>query len=147
MNCKETLFELITAIEAYPLSAITFSTPFSDLKKCVSKTDFTVDRSKSIQIPIKNKTGEFSEKTSIALPGKSHEVTVTWQVRDVNEETYAIFHLLEIGANHLIIKTYAGTDYLLRSDEFGYRFTYDEKDGELDCELVITNISGAQRIF
>lgn len=147
MNCKETLFELITSIEAYPVSAITFSVPFENDRKCISQSDFTADKSKSVQVPMKAKSGEFTEKTSVALPGKSHEVTVTWQVKDVSQEDYDILDAMNKNVNHLIIKTYAQTDYLLRTNEFGYRFTYNIKGGELDCELVITNIAGAQRIF
>lgn len=147
MNCKETLFELITSIEAYPFSAISFSVPFENDRKYISKSDFTVDKSKSVQVPIKAKSGKFTEKTSIALPGKSHEITVTWQVKDVSQEDYDTLHAMVENANHLIISTYAQADYLLRTNEFGYRFTYNTKEGELDCELVITNIAGAQRIF
>lgn len=147
MECKETLFELVTSIEAYPLSAISFSVPFENYRKYISKSDFTADQSKSIQVPMKSRTGEFIEKTSIALPGKSHEVTVTWQVKNISQEDYATLYALEENANHLIIKTYAQTDYLLRADEFGYRFTYNVKEGSMDCELTITNIAGVQRIF
>lgn len=146
MTCKETLFELITAIEACPLPAITFSSSYNDGKKWIAPTDFTVDRAKVLQIPMKTKTGELSEKSSFSLSGMSYEVTITWQARDVNKETYTLLDALR-NANHLIIKTYAQTDYLIQADEFGYRFTYEEKEGELDCKLNIRNLMGAKRII
>lgn len=147
MNCKETLFELITSIEAYPFSAVTFSRPLNDDRKYIFPSDFILDKSRIVQIPIKKKSAELSEKKAFASPGNSYEVTLTWQIRDVSTDTYLILNTLSKETNHLVLHNYGLTSYLVRGDEYGYRFSFSEKDGELDCELVITNIAGAQRIL
>ena len=95
---------------------------------------------------MKPKSCSPGEKESLEIPGESYEVTVSWQVKHVDNVTYTVLESLKEYPKHLILRTYNQRGYFIRCEEYGYKFSYTEKDGEIDCELTIHNKNGIQRI-
>lgn len=147
MNCNETLFDVITAIEAYDFSGVSSTRTMNVHTKHVSESDLGLDVSTKLSVPMKSKSCSPSEKESLEIPGESYEVTVSWQIKQVDNSTYTVLESLKEYPKHLIIRTYNGKGYFIRCEEHGYRFSYTEKDGELDCKLSIHNKNGIQRIL
>ena len=147
MNCNETLFDVITAIEAYDFSGVSFTRTMNIHIKHVNESELQLDVSTKQSVPMKAKSCSPSEKESMEMSGDSYEVTVSWQVKQVDNHTYTTLESLKEYPKHLILRTYNGGGYFIRCEEHGYKFTYSEKDGELDCELSIHNKNGIQRIL
>lgn len=147
MNCNETLFDVITAIEAYDFSGVSSTRTMNVHTKHVSESELGLDTSTKLSVPMKVKSCSPSEKESLEIPGDSYEVTVSWQVKYVDNSTYTVLESMKGYPKHLILRTYSGKGYFIRCEEHGYKFTYSEKDGELDCELFIHNKNGIQRIL
>lgn len=147
MNCNETLFDVITAIEAYDFSGVSSTRTMNVHTKHVSESELGLNSSTKLSVPMKAKSCSPSEKESLEIPGDSYEVTVSWQVKQVDNSTYTVLESLKEYPKHLILRTYNGGGYFVRCEEHGYKFSYTEKDGELDCELTIHNKSGIQRIL
>lgn len=147
MNCNETLFDIITAIEAYDFSGVSSTRTMSVHTKHVSEGELGLDGSSKISVPMKAKSCSPVEKESFGIPGDSYEVTVSWQVKQVDNGAYTVLETLKEYPKHLILRTYDGGGYFIRCEEHGYRFSYMEKDGELDCELSVHNRNGIQRIL
>lgn len=147
MNCNETLFDVIAAIEAYDFSGVSSTRTMNVHTKHVSESELGLDTSTKLSVPMKVKSCSPSEKESLEIPGDSYEVTVSWQVKYVDNSTYTVLESMKVYPKHLILRTYSGKGYFIRCEEHGYKFTYSEKDGELDCELFIHNKNGIQRIL
>lgn len=147
MNCKETLFEYITSIEAYPFSGTSTTRTMAVHCKHVTEAETGVSETDRLSVPMKPKSGEMSEKTSVDLPGESYEVTVSWQILFVDNDTYQVLEQLHEYPKHLILRTYDNKGYFIRCEEEGYEFSYTEKDGLLECELTVHNKNGAQRLL
>ena len=147
MNCNETLFDVITAIEAYDFSGVSSMRTMNVHTKHVSESELGLDASTRLSIPMKAKSCLPDEKESLEMPGDSYEVTVGWKVKMVDNSTYTVLESLKKGYKHLILRAYNGKGYFIRCEENGYRFSYSEKEGELDCELSIHNKNGIQRII
>ncbi len=147
MNCKETLFDYITSIEAYPFSGVSDTMTMCIHQKHVKEEELGLDTSQKTVVPMKPKSGSFSEKTNIETAGQSYTVTVSWQIRFVGNDTYKVLEDLNEYPKHLILRTYGEGGYFIRCEENGYSFSYQENDGVMDCELTLHNGSGAQRII
>lgn len=147
MNCNETLFDVITAIEAYDFSGVSSTRTMNVHTKHVSESELGLDTSTKLSVPMKVKSCSPSEKESLEIPGDSYEVTVSWQVKYVDNSTYTVLESMKEYPKHLILRTYNRKRYFIRCEEHGYGFSYSEKDGELDCELSIHNKNGIQRIL
>ena len=147
MNCNETLFDVITDIEAYDFSGVSSTRTMNVHTKHVSESELGLDTSTKLSVPMKVKSCSPSEKESLEIPGDSYEVTVSWQVKSVDNSTYTVLESMKEYPKHLILRTYYGKGYFIRCEENGYGFSYSEKDGELDCELSIHNKNGIQRIL
>lgn len=147
MNCNETLFDIITAIEAYDFSGMSSVRTMNVHTKFVFENEIGLDISTKLSVPMKAKSCSPNENESLGLPGESYEVTVNWQVRQVDNITYTALESLKNNPKHLILRTYNGKGFFIRCEENGYKFSYSEKNGELDCELSIYNKNGIQRIL
>ena len=147
MNCNETLFDVITAIEAYPFSGVSSTRTMQVHTKHVSESDLGVSDSEKKDVPMKPKSCSYSEKSSVEIPGDSYEVTVSWNIKFVDSSTYTVLESLKEYPNHLILRTYDNGGYFIRCEENGYEFSYTEKEGELECEATFHNKSGIQRIL
>ncbi|MBQ8888538.1 MAG: hypothetical protein IJY59_03520 [Bacteroidaceae bacterium] len=147
MNCNETLFELISSIEAYPFGGSSSLETMSVHEKSVSEEKMGLDMSSMIQVPMKIKSCSPSEKRGVELPGDSYEVTVSWEIAKLNKDTYNVLQHLYEKPNHLILRTYDSKGYFIRCEEEGYDFSYEEKDGLLECTVTIHNKNGLQRIL
>lgn len=147
MYCDELLFDVITSIEAYPFGGVSATRTMSVYGKNVSEEGLGLDGSSRIDVPLKPKTCNPEEKASLSVAGESYDVTVSWKIFFVGNDTYKVMDSLHEYPNHLILRTYSGRGYFIRCEEEGYRFSYVEKDGMLDCELKIHNKNGIQRIL
>ena len=143
MNCSENYYELIGSIEAYPDDAVTFSRPFNIEKKS-DKPDFSVSGDRQISIQMKPKSGSLKESAETSVAGDSYEVTVSWEVERVTQETYLQLETLKNSTNHLIVRTFGDGEMFVRAVSDGYEFQYEEGDGVISCTLTIRN--GAQRV-
>lgn len=147
MNCNETLFDVITAIEAYPFNGVSMTRTMNVHAKHVSEEELGLDDSGKTSVPMKPKSCNLSEKESLEISGESYEVTVSWNIQKVNGDTYTVLESLKEFPKHLIIRTYGGGGYFIRCEEHGYNFSYTEKDGELECEMTFHNKNGIQRLL
>lgn len=145
MNCSENYYELIGSIEAYPDDAVTFSRPFNIEKKS-DKPDFSVSGDSKISIQMKPKSGSLKESAETSVAGDSYEVTVSWEVERVTQETYLQLETLKNSTNHLIVRTFGDGEMFVRAVSDGYEFQYEEGDGVISCTLTIRNVTGAQRV-
>lgn len=145
MNCSENYYELIGSIEAYPDDAVTFSRPFNIEKKS-DKPDFSVSGDRKISIQMKPKSGSLKESAEASVAGDSYEVTVSWEVERVTQETYLQLETLKNSTNHLIVRTFGDGEMFVRAVSDGYEFQYEEGDGVISCTLTIRNVTGAQRV-
>nr|DAE97802.1 MAG TPA: hypothetical protein [Caudoviricetes sp.] len=145
MNCSENYYELIGIIEAYPDDAVTFSRPFNIEKKS-DKPDFSVSDDRKISIQMKPKSGSLKESAETSVAGDSYEVTVSWEVERVTQETYLQLETLKNSTNHLIVRTFGDGEMFVRAVSDGYEFQYEEGDGVISCTLTIRNVTGAQRV-
>lgn len=147
MNCNETLFDVIVAIEAYDFSGVSSTRTMNVHTKHVSESELGLSASDKLSVPMKPKSCSYSEKENVEIPGESYEVTVSWQVQKIDNSTYQVLEELNEHPKHLILRTYGGGGYFIRCEENGYDFAYTEKDGELECELTFHNRNGMQRIL
>lgn len=147
MICNETLFEVITGIEAYASNDESDSWTMSLNRKNVSEDSLGLSGLHKMDVPLKAKSCSFSEKENIDIAGESYEVTLNWQIQSADNSTYGVLDNLKEMRNHLILRTYGECSYFIRSEEEGYRFSYMEKEGLIECELIIHNRSGVQRII
>ena len=146
MNCNETLFEMVTAIEAYPFSGVSSTRTMSILGKHVDEEELGLDKSAKTEVPMKQKSCSINEKYSVDIPGDSYEVNVSWEMRIVGKDTYKVLESMKEYPKHLILRTYGGNGYFIRCEENAYEFSYIEKDGVISCEATLHNSSGLQRI-
>lgn len=147
MNCNETLFDVITSIEAYTFSGVSTTRTMNVHAKHVSENELGLSESSKLSVSMKPKSCKFSEKENLELPGESYEVTVSWNIQKVDNSTYTVLEELKEYPKHLILRTYGGGGYFIRCEENGYQFSYTEKDGELECELTYHNKNGVQRLL
>ena len=147
MNCKETLMDVVTAIEAYPFSGVSSIRTMNIHRKHVDENGLGLDVSGMKEVPFKPKSCSVSENDSMDISGDSHEVTVSWETRQVDRNTYEVLEFLKETSNHLILRAYGKNGYFIRCEENGYEFSYIEKDGVIKCKAVFHNCSGVQRIF
>lgn len=134
-------------ITAYPDDAVSFLLPIQVYNKYLSEDDITLDESKAIDIPILRKSGKLSEQEKIELSGKSYDVTLTWDIENIDKNIYDKLKNIEKEFKHLKIKTFGDNFSFVRSSEDGYRFTYEEEAGVVKCKLSVLNISGIQRML
>lgn len=146
MNCNESLFDVITSIEAYPFSGVSTTDTMSIHTKRVNEQDLQLDKPYMFLVPMKAKTCKPAEKENLDSPGESYEVTVSWQIQRIYNDIYFALEALKEYPKHLILRTYGGGGYFIRCEENGYRFSYMEKDGIIECELSIHNKNGIQRL-
>lgn len=154
MNCNENNYQLLTSIKAYPPAGISFNEPAATLNKALSTSDFTPAdgdfsslTSGYVQVPLKASTAKLTEKSEVGVGGESFEVTVKWSVKAPTKDDYTRLDELKRERKHLIVSTYGGLGYLVRSYDYAYLFEYQEDEGNLSCELTIVNVKGAQRIL
>ena len=106
MNCNETLFEMVTAIEAYPFSGVSSTRTMSILGKHVDEEELGLDKSAKTEVPMKQKSCSINEKYSVDIPGDSYEVNVSWEMRIVGKDTYKVLESMKEYPKHLILRTY-----------------------------------------
>ena len=147
MNCNETLFDVITSIEAYDFNGESMMRTMNVHAKNVSESELGLVFLNKMYVPMKPKSCSYSEKSSVEIPGDSYEVTVSWEVRQADKSTYAILESLKEFPKHLILRAYGGGGYFIRCEEEGYGFSYVEKDGLIECEVTFHNKIGIQRIL
>ena len=147
MNCNETLFDVITSIEAYDFSGVSTTRTMTVHAKSVSEEGLGLESLARTDVPMRPKSCSYSEKQSVEIPGDSYEVTVSWEVRRIDNGTYDVLENLKEYPKHLILRTYGGSGYFIRCEEEGYAFSYIEKDGVMECEATFHNRNGIQRIL
>ena len=147
MNCNETLFDVITSIEAYDFGGVSSTRTMNVHSKSVVERELGLSSSDKTDVPMKSKSCTYSEKSSIQIPGDSYEVTVSWEVQTVDSNSYKVLENMKEYPKHLIIRTYSGKGYFIRCEEEGYEFSYQEKDGVIGCEATFHNKNGIQRIL
>ncbi len=147
MNCKERYYDLIGQISVYDDTAVSFAQPFNEMKKHLTPADYTLTGAPLIKLNIKRDTGKLKETSSVSVNGESYEVTVTFDVEQVDASLYEKLDLLKKGFNHLILNSFPDNKMMVRSTEYAYRFEYKENDGILQGEFTIQNMNGAQRVF
>ena len=147
MTCNETLFDVITSIEAYSFHGESTIHTMSEYSKSIRKDTLGITLDDKIEIPMKPKSAKVSETENMGVYGESYEVSLSWQVQHLNEDTYKVLKRIKENYNHLIISDYSGSSLFVRCEEYGYNFSYIEKDGLIECELTINNRNGAQRIL
>ena len=147
MNCNETLFDVITSIEAYDFGGVSEMRTMNVHTKNVSESELGFTSSMKNDVPMKPKSCSYSEKYSKEIPGDSYEVTVSWEVRQADKGTYDILENLKKHPKHLILRVYGAKGYFIRCEEEGYGFSYVEKDGLIECEATFHNKNGIQRIL
>ena len=147
MNCNETLFDVITSIEAYDFNGESMMRTMNVHAKNVSENELGLASSSKMDVPMKPKSCSYSEKSSVEIPGDSYEVTVSWEVRQADKSTYAVLESLKEYPKHLILRTYGSGGYFIRCEEEGYDFSYVEKEGLIECEATFHNKNGIQRIL
>lgn len=145
-NCNERYYELIGSIIAVPDSVITFSIPFN-LDKKGNEPSFFVSENNKVKVPMSPRSGALKETENVTEAGRSYEVTVSWEIEQVDRDTYSILESLESQVNHLIVRTFPENDLFIRAVPEAYSFSYEESDGVLSCELTIHNLTGAQRML
>lgn len=147
MNCKETIFDIVTSIEAYPFSGVSSIGTMSVHSKNVTESELGLEGSGMIPVPMKPKSCSLSEDSSVEMSGDSYEVTVNWQIRQVDKGVYQTLEKLKEHPNHLIFRTYGNNGYFVRCEEEGYLFSYHESEGMIECKLKMHNRNGFQRIL
>lgn len=147
MNCKERNFELITDIVAYPDNAVTFADPMQVFDKCLSKDRIVCNEELAISVPLKPGTGILEDSSKEGLQGTTYTASLTWEVENVDTSVCTILKDLKKTFKHLIITTFGGNRSFIRSNEDGWKFSFDESDGVIKCDLSVMNISGIQRII
>lgn len=147
MNCNETIYDVITSIEAYPFTGVSTTRGMSVHGKHVEESGLGLDTSAKLDVPMKPKSCTPSEKHKLEIPGESYEVTVSWQTHQLDKDAYTVLEELNEYPKHLILRTYSGNGYFIQCEEHGYSFSYTEKEGMMECELGIHNRNGIQRIL
>ena len=147
MNCNKTLFDVITSIEAYPFHGVSMLHTMNEHAKCVSKDTLGITWSEKIEIPMKPKSAKVSEKENMGVYGESYEVSLSWQIQHRSNDVYEVLKQVKENCNHLIINDYSEFSSFVRCEEHGYNFSYIEKDGLIECELIINNRNGVQLIL
>ena len=147
MDCKERNFELIVEITAYPDSAVTFTDPMQVRKKFLTSEDYTLDESQAMSIPLKAKTAKLQESEKRELMGDVYTVNLTWEVDKLSQEGYETYENLRKSFKHLKIKTFGDNCSIVRSNEDGYQFVYEEDGGVIKASLSVMNLSGIQRVI
>lgn len=147
MNCNENLFDVITSIEAYSFSGVSSTRTMEIHGKHVNEQELGLSDSGRTDVPLKPKSCEPVEKPMMEIPGDSYEVTVTWMINQVDISTYKVLEELKEYPKHLILRTYNNQGYFIRCEENGYEFSYQEKNGEMECEVSIHNKNGIQRLL
>ena len=147
MSCKERNFELITDIVAYPDNAVTFVDPLQVFEKYLTGEKFSYNEDLAITVPLKSNSGKLEDSSKEGLQGTTYTVSLTWEVERVDASVYAILKDLKKTFKHLIITTFGGNRSLVRSNEDGWKFSFEESEGVVKCELSVMNISGIQRIL
>lgn len=147
MTCNETLFDVITSIEAYPFDGVSSTRTMTEHNKFVNEDELALDKSSMQSVPMKPKSCSPDEKPGLEISGDSYEVTVSWNILFMDNDTYRVLKYLHDNPNHLILRTYSGKGYFIRCEEEAYSFSYMEKKGLMECELKIHNKSGIQRIL
>lgn len=147
MDCKERSLDLITDIIAYPDEAMTFSKELQVFSKYITSDQYTVNEEMAIKVPLSKKSAKLSESSKDELHGTEYTVSLSWEVEKLDADAYEVLHSLKNRYKHLIVKTFGDNAYLVRSVEDGYRFTFEENEGKMKCELSVMNVSGAQRVL
>lgn len=147
MSCKERNFELITDIVAYPDNAVTFVDPLQVFEKYLTGEKFSYNEDLAITVPLKPNSGKLEDSSKEGLQGTTYTVSLTWEVERVDASVYAILKDLKKPFKHLIITTFGGNRSLVRSNEDGWKFSFEESGGVVKCDLSVMNTSGIQRIL
>lgn len=147
MSCKESNYDLIGAITAYPHDSLSTVRPFLQEKKYISPSDISYTDNRKTVIPMKRETGSLKETVTRDAAGDHYEVTVTCDVEDVTPEFYDALDALKEEPNHLIVRTFPDNDMLVQCTDLAYTFEYRENDGVLTLEWTIQNATGSQRIL
>ena len=147
MSCKERNFELITDIVAYPDNAVTFVDPLQVFEKYLTGEKFSYNEDLATTVPLKPNSGKLEDSSKEGLQGTTYTVSLTWEVEKVDASVYAILKDLKKPFKHLIITTFGGNRSLVRSNEDGWKFSFEEAGGVVKCDLSVMNTSGIQRIL
>lgn len=147
MNCKESNYELISGIIAYPDDAVSLTVPLYLSQSYITSSDITIDEASGISVKFKPNSAKTTENSNMEIAGAYYEVKVSWDISKVGEDTYRMLDSLTDEFKHLIIKYFGGNRAFISSTEDGYRFVYEEGESGITCELVIHNINGLQRII
>lgn len=147
MSCKELNFELITEIVAYPDNAVTFVNHLQVFEKYLTDDKFTCNEELAISVPMKPNSAKLEDSGKEELHGTAYTVNLTWEVSKTDASVYAILHDLKRTFKHLIITTFGENRSLIRSNEDGWRFSFDDSEGVIKCNLSVMNVSGIQRII
>lgn len=147
MNCKERNYELINDITAYPDGAVSFAKPMQVFEKHILPEEFIADEKQAIAVPLKGGTGKMEDSGKEGLQGTVYTVSLTWEVDYADADVYRILDSLKKEHKHLIVTTFGGNRSLMRSNEDGWVFRYEESGGVIKCEASVMNVSGVQRIL
>lgn len=139
MNCKLTYKEIVKAT-AYDINDIIFRHPFELLLQDITDTDYTISEgAKGIVLPFEDIN--FESKSKNGRNGTTFENTLSFSTSEpLNHKQ------LTYNNHHLIIECMGGSMYIVRTAADGYGYTVDEKDGVANCDITITNISGAMKV-
>ena len=147
MNCKEKNYELISEIAAYYDQDVTFKKTYEIAEKFIKSSDFSVNISNVIIVPMKKLSCKMSETMDENLSGTSYKVEISWDVDGDSKEEYESLSLLKDSFKHLIIRAFGDRESFVYSNEDGYRFSMEEDAGVIKCKLSILNKCGIQRIL
>ena len=147
MNCRERNYELITDVTAYPDDAVTFEKPMQVLVKHTRPDEFTLDETKAIPVPMKAGSGKLEDSGKEGLQGTTYTVSLSWEVSSPDDDEYNRLDLLRKSFKHLIVTTFGGNRSLVRANEDGWEFRYEESGGVIKCQLSVMNVSGICRII
>ena len=71
MNCNETLFDVITAIEAYDFSGVSSTRTMNVHVKYVSESELEEIKTGKLSVPMKPRSCKPSEKENLEIPEKN----------------------------------------------------------------------------
>ena len=139
MSCKFTYKEIVKAT-AYDITDITFKHPFEVLIQNISNTDYVIKNgAKGITLPFDDIN--FESKSKNGRNGTVFENVLSFSTSEPLNHKQLIYN-----NHHLIIECMGGSIYIVRTSADGYGYTVDEKDGVANCDMTITNISGAMKV-
>lgn len=161
MDCKERNYGLITEILAYNEGDLILNIPTTLLKKYVETSDFTIrvvteqpdpetvttKPVDGLTIPIRPNSAKLSESSAVARQGSYYTVSITWDADPDENSDYQLFDMLVKQHMHLLVTTFGGNKLLIYTSEDGWKFSYEDSEGIIKCNLSIMDPVGIRRLL